>query len=220
MIALTLVACGSKLEKNSDPSKVDKNISTTETMDEIYTYLEETVTIEKSFDEIQTEINVLEQQDDELYNEIIQLEMEEHDKVVELSTEAIELLEQRFDLLEKEKDILTKSKIAFDNIEALLGGLTDEEIVSRADKLFDTMMERYAAYDLVYDVYQGSLLLTKDLYVLFQEEVYDEETMLSLISDINESYDAVLDANEIFNETTILYNGLKKEFYDYLNTEN
>lgn len=218
IVVVVLAACGG----NSDKDNTDKSGETIDEsviIEEIYTSLEETVVIEKSFDDIQLEINALEQADDSLYNDITALGVEDHEKIVDLSTEAIGLLGERATLLEQEKEVLDKSKVEFEKIKELIDSLIDDEKKERLNKLYDTMMKRYEEYDAVYIAYGESLRLTEALYELFQGETYDEGLAFSLINDINDSYDEVLSSNELFNESTILYNELKKELYDYLNDQ-
>ena len=182
--------------------------------EEINAYLEETIEIEKEFEASQEKVFELEKEDEELYKEIIGLGSDDHEKVQTLADQAIDLLDKRSEYLKMEKTSLEDSKATFENIEPLIEKITDEEQQELTKKMYDTMINRYDSYEEVYKNYTDSIRLTKELYTLFKEEDFNQNQVYSVIENVNDSYEDVLEANESFNKETVLYNELKQEYYD------
>lgn len=207
VLLMVLSACGE--EKDAD-------LQLTE---DIYEYLEETVVLEEDFEATQIEMNDLEKKDQELYDEMAALGNEKIEEITELVDEAIELLDLRLALINEEAEVIAESKVVFMKIEPLMEKLEDKDVQDITERLYDVMMERYDAYNVVHDVYAKSIERTKALYTLLKDEEYNEEDAFSLISDVNDSYDEVMEANDTFNEHTLKYNEVKKELYDFLNAK-
>lgn len=181
---------------------------------EIAEHLDATVQIEKEFEENQEKIFELEKADEKLYNEIIGLGSDDLAQVQTIAEEAIELLNERMEYVELERTSLEESREKFEKIEPLIEKVTDEEQNEHLEKMYKTMIERYEAYENVYDNYSKSIRLTQELYKLFQQEKFNEKEVYSIIGNVNDSYDNVLEANELFNQQTVLYNDLKEEYYE------
>lgn len=184
--------------------------------EKISEHLEATVEIEKTFEEHQQKIIDLEKEDEKLYNEIISLGSDDYEKVVTLAEEAITKLDERYEEVKLEKQSLEESKAEFEKIKPLMENITEEDELEQVEKMYDTMMSRYEAYNKVYDSYSESIQMTKELYTLFKEEQFDENKVYSLLTTVNDLYEEVLEANEEFNMKTTLYNKLKQEYYESL----
>ena len=184
--------------------------------EKISEHLEATVEIEKTFEEHQQKIIDLEKEDEKLYNEIISLGSDDFEKVVTLAEEAITKLDERYEEVKLEKQSLEESKKEFEKIKPLMENITEEDELEQVEKMYDTMMSRYEAYNKVYDSYSESIQMTKELYTLFKEEQFDENKVYSLLTTVNDLYEEVLEANEEFNMKTTLYNKLKQEYYESL----
>jgi len=182
--------------------------------EEINKHIEDTVEIELHFEESQKKISQLEEEDEEIYERIIQLGTEDYDEIIELSDKAVELLEEREEIVEQEKDSIESAKEEFLKIEPLIEKVEDDNQKDNIQKMYDAMIARYESYDAVYDNYMDSVRLTKDLYVLLKEEEFEENEVYSLISDVNDSYDHVADAFEVFNKETSSFNHFKQIYYE------
>ncbi|MEN1967027.1 YkyA family protein [Lentibacillus sp. N15] len=183
------------------------------TEDKMYDHLEEAVTLEDSFEEQQDPIVDLEQKEQSLYGEIIELGMDDLDKVKELSDQALETIDERADKTAKEKESMEASKEEFEKVNDLMDKLDDKQTQAQAKKMYDMMMKRYKAYDTLYTSYNHSLELEKQLYEMLPDEDIEQEKLTEHISKLNDSYQDVLEANKAFNTDTTEYNELKKEFY-------
>lgn len=184
--------------------------------EKIVNHLEQTIVLEQTFEEEQKKINELELKDQELYEEIITLDLEEFEKIVSLSTEAIEYLDERFDHLQIEKESIEASEKEFLKIEPLIKELTDEQ-KEYGEAMFAAMKSRFNAYDDVYESYELSIKQTKKLYESLQNKEIDEKDIVSLITKVNDSYELVFEANDLFNEKTEQYNDHKQKFYKLMN---
>ncbi|WP_188454538.1 YkyA family protein [Virgibacillus oceani] len=184
------------------------------TKDEIYDHLEKAVTLEDAFEKQQDSIVELEKEEQQLYSQIIDLGMDEFDKIKQLSKQAIESIEKRTDKIKLEKESIDASKEEFQEIKELIADLEEDKVRKKANEMYDVMMNRYEAYEKLNNAYNNSLKLEKELYTMLQDKDMKQEKLTDHISNINESYQKVLDANDKFNASTTDYNALKKEFYD------
>lgn len=197
-LTLILVACNK-----------EKDVS-----DEIFNHLHNTVQVEKKFIENQEKILKLEESEQKLYNDITNLSSEDHRLIKELSIDAIELLKERHKYIEQEKESINESRMEFNEIKPLLDKIRNENQAKLANEMFDTMADRYEAYEEVYERYTESIEHTTELYLLLQEKKTSENKIFAVLTKVNNSYDDVLHATESFNDETILYNRLKEEYYE------
>jgi DNA repair exonuclease SbcCD ATPase subunit len=193
--------------------------SSESTEEQIHGHLEEAVAQEKGFEEQQSNITELERQEQELYSQIIELGTDEMDKIKELSQKATEVVTEREEALKAEKDSINSAKEEFQKTEDLISDIEDEQLKETAENMYSTMMDRFTAYEKLYQVYATAIQQEKDLYGMLQDEGTEQEELTDHINTINESYEQVLDANESFNESTASYNDLKKEFYSQAEIE-
>lgn len=175
--------------------------------------LESTIEIEKDFEMSQAEILKLEEEDEALYNQIIQLKDTGDEELAKLTDQALALLPERLKYLEIERDSLNRSREAFEQIEPMLVKIVNTEHAELANKMYDSMMRRYEIYDDVYDKYISSVQLTEELYKKMQAKA-NEPSFYRTITEVNESYEAVLNENEQFNNATATYNELKQAYYE------
>lgn len=176
--------------------------------------MEEAVSLEKNFEEQQDTIAKLEQQEKEIYNQIINLGTSEFDKIKELSKKALDLIDQRAEKLKLEKESITAAKEEFTKIEPLIEDIEEKAIKEKGNQLYTTMSERYSAYKDINKAYTEALKLDKELYEMLQKKELKEEDLKKQIEEINQSYDKVLTANKTFNDKTKQYNQQKQKFYE------
>ncbi|WP_240510147.1 YkyA family protein [Virgibacillus profundi] len=183
------------------------------TEEKIHNHLEEAVSLEEGFESQQSEITKLEKEEQKLYSQIIDLGMDDFDKIKELSSQAIEIIDERAEKIAKEKESIDASQEEFNKTQDLIENLEDPDVKDKAEKMDEIMDNRYEAYNTLHTAYTKSLELEKELYTMLQSEELEQEELTAQIDTINESYQHVLEANEQFNENTVEYNALKEEFY-------
>ena len=184
------------------------------TEEQIHNHLEEAVTLEEEFEKQQSEITDLELKEQEIYNQIIDLGMDDFETIKELSNQALEIIEQRKEKIGLEKDSIVSSKEEFNEIEALLDDIENQELKDITESMYEVMNNRYSAYEDLNGAYTESLKLEQELYELLQQEDLEQDRLTDQINSINESYEQVLHSNEAFNNYTVEYNEFKKEFYE------
>ena len=88
--------------------------------EDMFNKLEEVVQIEKNFEAQQAPLIELEKKEKEIYQSIIELNMQEYDEVVRLADEAITITEKRKEHINKEREIMNYSKAAFESIPVIV----------------------------------------------------------------------------------------------------
>ncbi|MDY0406018.1 YkyA family protein [Virgibacillus sp. 179-BFC.A HS] len=180
--------------------------------EKIYNHLEEAVTLEGDFAKTQGEITKLEDAENKIYDQIIELGMDDFDQIQKLSNEAMDNIAKRSEKLDVEQKSVHDSKTEFVKTKELISKL-EKKPRSKADKMYDIMMKRYDAYDRLHKAYTESLKQEKQLYRVLQEKDSKQEGLTKQISKLNGSYEKVIAANKDFNKYTNAYNKAKKDFY-------
>lgn len=181
--------------------------------EDMYTHLERSVELEAPFTNAQKELVQLEQQENELYRQMIEINMNELEQVNELADEALDLVEERRSLLELEMESVQAAKNEFDEIEQYIEDL-DEEPRALADDLIETMNHRYDTFLELYEAYIASLDEDATLYEMLKNEELVKEELDEQVDKVNASYSNVKTAQESFNEYTNDFNELKRQFYE------
>ncbi|WP_337192761.1 YkyA family protein [Halobacillus halophilus] len=195
--------------------------SNQEPEEQIYEHLEEAVSQEETFREQQEPMVELEEKEQQLYDEIIALNMDQFDQIKEKSEEAAGIVEERRNKLELEKESIDAAKAEFDEIKSPVEDLGEEneEARDKAQELIDVMEKRYSTYEELYSAYDEALTLDAELYEMTRKEDLKEEDLKAQVEQINESYNQVIEKNEAFNQYTDEYNTLKKELYETMELE-
>ena len=186
---------------------------------EISNHLEESVNLEEKFKEQQSHITELEEQEQAIYEEILDLSMDDFDEIKSLSNDAIEVLEELGDTIEIEEESLVASKEEFEKIKPLIEDLEEEATKEKAEELYEMMEKRFSAYDNLNEAYMASLEAGEELYLLVQDEDATQDDLSEQVTVINGHYDTILDENDAFNTHTDSFNELKQEFYDVAGIE-
>lgn len=183
--------------------------------DEIFAHLDAALEIEQEFIESQEKLNELEERDMEIYDALMELDAVDEGRLQSLTDEALQNVSERMKLLEEERNSIIQSKEEFQKIEPLIEEVEKDAIKEKLENLFQTMMERYEAYDEVYETYVESLYLTENLYNhLKNEAAYT--VLYETLEEVNRSYEKLFKANDKFNVLTKQYNRLKQEYYDMM----
>lgn len=178
---------------------------------QIYEHLEEAVRLESGFAEQQEEISKLEKEEQEIYQAIS--ELDEQEEINELADQAIDNIKERQERVKLEQESIHKAKEEFERIKPLINDLGEDQAKEKANEMYMVMKDRYEIYQDLYTLYVSSLKEEKTLYTSLQREDYTQEEYREQIELINENYKQAIDVNDQFNEATLLYNSLKKEFY-------
>lgn len=181
---------------------------------QIYNHLEEAVKLEEGFQEQQDEITKLEQEEQELYKQIIELGIEELDQIKDFAEKALVSIETRSEKINLEKESLDASRSEFELSKEFIEEIKDEDVKQKALTMYETMINRFEAYNNLNKTYNESLDLEEQLYKMLQREDLEQEDLQEHIEKVNLKYQEVIDANSVFNDFTSEYNELKKDFYE------
>ncbi len=182
-------------------------------IEKMYDVLEKVVSEEKVFEEQQEPLVSLEKKEKGIYDRIIGLGMKEYGQIVKLSDEAIASADKRKEHMEKETSSLKESEKEFGKAADIKEEFNDPALKKSADELYDIMMKRYQAHDVLYKEYSEAVKNDKDLYEMFKNKNLPLEDLEAQVTKINETYKKVFEANKNFNQLTEQYNDKKLAFY-------
>jgi len=182
--------------------------------EEIFEKLEEVVQIEKTFEAQQTPLVELEKEEKEIYQSIIELNMQEYDEVVRLADEAITITEKRKEHIDVERQSMKESKLEFETVLDSINKIDELELKEQAMELYKLMQDRYKIHEELYNAYSEGLVNDIKLYNLFKDEELTINELGEQIKIVNTAYEEVIDLNNQFNEVTEQYNQKKLQFYE------
>src|SRR5699024_3654858 len=145
MLAFVLTACSSAEE-------------------DVFKALEEVVVQEEEFEKQQEPLVELEEKEQEIFDKIMALNMDDFEEISTLADEAIKNLSARQELIDKEKSSMEKSSDQFKKAEDKMKSIKDDKLKEQADKISVTMKERYDSYDEIYSTYKTSIDENKKIY--------------------------------------------------------
>lgn len=198
VLGITLAACNS-----SDQTK-----------EEIYNHLEEAVKKEKDFHEAQKDLVEVEKEESKLYEQMIEINMEEIDQVKDKAEKAKKLSQDRKEIMENEMESIKAGKEEFDEMVPLVEELESEEAKNQANEMVEVMENRYKSFAELHETYLSSIKSDQKLYDLLMDEELDKETLDEQVNEINQKYEEIATHQEEFNELTNEFNELKKQFYE------
>ncbi|HLR91690.1 MAG TPA: YkyA family protein [Atopostipes sp.] len=181
--------------------------------EDMHPHLERSVELEEVFKNAQAELVELERKENELYSEMIEINMNELEEVQTIADEAIAVAEQRDKLLDQEMESIKAAKEEFDLIDEFIEDL-NEESQETANQMVEMMNNRYEAFENLFASYKKSIEEDLKLYNLLKDESLDQDTLNNQVDRVNETYESVVDFQNQFNEFTEEFNRLKKEFYE------
>lgn len=182
--------------------------------EKMYDHLEEAVALEDQFREQQKPLAKAEKKEQDIYNEIVALSMEEFDQIEKLSKEAEENTDQRLEYLKKEKASIDEAYEEFEEVKDLTGDLEADAAKKDAESLIEIMDKRYEAYGKLHKEYKAAVEQDKKLYSSLQDKELTLEQLQEQITVVNEKYSKVAEHKENFNQYTSEFNEAKKAFYD------
>ncbi|MGC3790358.1 YkyA family protein [Priestia aryabhattai] len=181
---------------------------------EVYNGLEKVVAQEKQFADQQKPLADLEQQENAIYDQIIELGIKDKKKIKNKAQKAQQLLDERENKLQKEEKSISASQKQFEATEPKIQKLEDGKAKKEALELSSLMKKRYKAYQSLHDAYLHSIELDRQLYTLFEKDNVKLENLETQIASINVTYKEVEKKKETFNTLTADYNKAKEDFYN------
>ncbi|MGG1398223.1 YkyA family protein [Bacillus salipaludis] len=182
-------------------------------VEKIYDILEKVVVKEKGFENQQEPLVALEKKEKATYEEILDLGMKQHDKVVKLADTALAMADKRKQYMNDETKSILESKETFQKIKEYKNDLKDPKQKKALEHLYQIMMNRYSAHDELNKEYLNALKLDTQLYGLLKNKNLSFKDLEDKVNKVNEAYQKVYGANKKFNQLTKEYNDQKLAFY-------
>jgi hypothetical protein len=179
----------------------------------VYQHLEAAVELEIPFEQQQEPLQKAEIKENDIFNEIITLGLNDYDKIVSLATEAISSIDAREAMVLKEKASIEESFLEFSKIEDLTENFKDQDLVGKVQALSESMEDRFENYKKLHDVYLKTIAEDRVLFEMLQDEELVMEDLQSQINIVNDLYKEIEKHKEKFNQSTNQYNQMKKDFY-------
>ncbi|NJP39187.1 YkyA family protein [Alkalicoccus luteus] len=179
--------------------------------EQIFEEWEAAVQIEQDIAEVQDPLAEREEQENELYEEMLTLN--ETEEIEPLSEEAISSAEERRELMEEERSIIDEAYEQFQEGSDHIGNLEEEE-QEAANEVTELMDERYGAYTELYDTYMQSVDEDMELFSIIANEEIEMEELQQQHETVNGLYSEIAERNESFNNATEQFNDAKMNFYE------
>ncbi|MEW9501462.1 YkyA family protein [Jeotgalibacillus marinus] len=182
--------------------------------EEISEVLDAIVEKEQGFVDSQEPIKTLEQDEKELFDNIMALSIEEFDEIEVLAEEALENLKQREEQIVIEAESIKEAKKEFEKINEYVGDIEDATLRSHVEEMIEVMYQRYDSHNELIVKYEEAIDLDRELYTMLKDEELVFEDLKEQVEKVNTQYDTTLELNDEFNLITDQYNQLKSDFYE------
>ncbi|WP_349410339.1 YkyA family protein [Pseudalkalibacillus sp. SCS-8] len=181
--------------------------------EKMYEHLEQAVTLEQGFADVQQPLVEAEEKEQKLFSEIMTLSMKEFEQIKKMADEASGLAETRQELLQKEKESIDTAYEEFKSIEEMVDQLEEENLKSIAKELTQKMKDRHESYNKLNEAYSKALKMDLELYAMLKKEDLSLDELKAFTEELNLQYDEVLKSQNEFNALTDEYNEKKQTFY-------
>ncbi|WP_413379957.1 YkyA family protein [Alkalihalobacillus sp. 1P02AB] len=195
LMMLVLVACG-------------KNVA-----EDVFVHLEQAVELESTFKQQQEILKAAENNEQQLYEEVIDLGMDEFELILSLTEEALASIETRENAVALEKESIEQSYEEFQKVEAFENEINEGEGFEHYQTLREKMKARYESYQDLHTAYVKSINLDRELFELLQREDFELVELQEKIEEVNESYSNINETRDVFNQFTVEYNESKQAYY-------
>jgi hypothetical protein len=181
--------------------------------EKMYSVLEKVAVNEKDFEQAQDPLVQKEKKEKTLYDKIIELNTNQYDDKVKLSNEALTMVNDRKKYMETETKSLQQSEKEFKKVVTLKNKMDDKKLNDEANQLYDLMMNRYKAHQVLSKEYLAGVSEDQKLYQMFKNQNVTVENLEGQIKELNSIYKNIYAANNQFNRLTQQYNEKKLQFY-------
>ncbi|MFC7391761.1 YkyA family protein [Scopulibacillus cellulosilyticus] len=181
----------------------------------IYAYLEKSANVEQNLSDMQKSLINNQKQENDIYDKILDLKLNDGSKIESLSDKANKLTERRKDILKQEKKMIDGSYKQYEKAKPILNDLQDkDDLKSKAEKVIHSASERYKTFNQLYKDYIDDIELNKNLYTLLHEKNLDQTAYKKQIDNINRKSKEITNLRNKFNDYTKAYNKAKLSLYN------
>ncbi|MCQ6279819.1 YkyA family protein [Bacillus sp. EB600] len=141
------------------------------------------------------------------------LGVQQYDERVTLSNDTLTMVSERKKYMEKETKSLQKSEKIFKKIAAMKMEIDDKKLKKQVNELYDLMISRYRAHDVLNKEYLNGRTYDQQLYVMLKDKNVSIDKWGAQVEMVNTTYKKIYAANDQFNKLTEKYNDIKLLFY-------
>lgn len=175
--------------------------------------IKETAELEKDFVENQEELNKVREKAQQVYNDLINLDIKNTDVIHQKIKEANTYTKKQLDLIEKAEDNFQKAYKEHALIEKSINKIKNKEQRKQASKLLSIMEQRKNSIEVFFEDYRTKLDIQNTFYRQLDEDRPRVENLSEQIFHINECNKGIEEAIQRFNKHTEQYNQAKNEYF-------
>ncbi len=180
---------------------------------ELFVIYERAAEIEEDFEEHGQRIVELEQNEAELYKQIIQNGKKSNQDVQAEIEEALASITERKKLIEEQLRIITAAYEETEDAASLIQKIGEEEIRKGAQQAQELYALRVDSFIEFAENYQLTIQLEKQLYTELKGETQDLREIEDKVSGLNEEFHNNESLKKVFSDLSSQLNEAKKEFY-------
>jgi Putative cell-wall binding lipoprotein len=181
---------------------------------EVQQQLEKFESVDANMQEPQQELLKLEEEEKQVYEQLVALRVDEHTQMKVLTDQAKALLDQRKEMLEKERAAVQYSHQEFQQIDPFMKEVANEQAQQEWEKMKEVMGNRYSSYEELYSEYDAVLKEGGELYNVFLHSPLQVMEVENQIKKIDEKYKRLAELNQSFNNWTEKYYKEKNILYE------
>lgn len=182
-----------------------------------FQYMEKAAQQESEFNAQQEPLVKEEQKEQQLYHDILALNMKQFNQIQEKSKQALQIIDKRNQYMQKEKESMDQAEKTFKQAEPYVNKVTDMKQAVFGKKAVGDMNNRYAAFNKLYTYYNDSVKADQSLFKLLETKGLTVETLQKKLDEVNASYKKIDQEKEAFNRYTKAFNQDKMAFYRSMN---
>lgn len=179
----------------------------------IYQKTEKAASYESDFSKDQQTLNETKDKEQEIYTDILNLDVTNTEKLNEKADKAMNYIEKQQELITKAQEQFDHSYDVLKTIKENTNGIDDKEKRDKVEEMGDLMNKRKTLIDAYFEDYQKKLDLHDSFYAKFEEEDMDADELDEQIDTMNKQQQNLEKLIEQFNQTTDQYNQAKGDYY-------
>ena len=182
-----------------------------------FQYMEKAAQLESGFNAQQKPLIKEEQNEQQLYQDILALDMKQFDQIQAKSKQALSSVAKRKQLMETEKKSMDQAANIFKKAEPFVNQIKDKKQAVIGKKTIKDMNDRYDSFNKLNTYYNQSLTADESLFKLLQTKGVTVENLQKKLDEVNASYKKIDKEKDQFNTYTTSFNQDKKAFYKSMN---
>lgn len=179
----------------------------------IYNQLETSARAEKTFADQERQLVKATQEEQTLYNKIIDSDIDRKNEVKDNIDKALKTNSKRVQYLNEAKKSFDQAYQTVETTKERVKKIKNAEQKKEATRIIQLMRKRHQIFDRYYQDYLEALALSKKLYDQLDKKDIKASELDELISKINKKTSGLKQQEDQFNQNTKSYNQAKSHYY-------